>query len=247
MGCHGGYDSIESFTKYLNLHQQAWPARNDDENNIVVKRSSLREMHQPWRFNSLNPIYKYPDGRTCATSTAYGYGLAILRDCDNKLMVGHSGGLPGFGSNWRILPEYGLGVMLFANVTYAPTAAINMRIIDTILKLTNLTPYTLPPSSILVQRKNALVTMLPNFSNAEKSGIFAENFFPDYPIKDIRQEATAIFNKVGSIISVEEIVPENQLRGRFIIVCEKGKVAISFTLTPENPALIQEYHISVTK
>jgi hypothetical protein len=162
-------------------------------------------------------------------------------------MVGHSGGLPGFGSNWRILPEYGLGVMLFANVTYAPTAAINMRIIDTLLKLTNLKPYTLKPSAILTQRRNELVKLLPNFTNAEKSGIFAENFFPDYPINDLQKEATAIFDKVGKIVSVEELIPENQLRGSFIIVCEKGKIEVRFTLTPENPALIQEYHIRVIK
>lgn len=243
-GAMGGMiTSIESFTKYLALHQQAWPPRNDDENNIVLKRSSLREMHQPWRFNSLNPNYKYSDGRTCATTTAYGYGLAILRDCDNKLMIGHSGGLPGFGSNWRILPEYGLGVMLFANVTYAPTAAINLRIIDTLIKLANLTPYTLPPSAILNQRKKELTQLLPDFKDAEKSGIFAENFFPDYPIEDLRKEAKNIFDKVGKVISVKEMIPENQLRGSFIIECEKGKVQISFTLTPENPALIQEYHI----
>ena len=33
--------------------------------------------------------------------------------------VGHSGGLPGFGSQWRILPDYGIGVISYANLTYA--------------------------------------------------------------------------------------------------------------------------------
>ncbi|MFX6949804.1 hypothetical protein ABTH81_22260, partial [Acinetobacter baumannii] len=61
--------------------------------------------------------------------------------------------------------------------------------------------------------------------------------------EDLRKEAKNIFDKVGKVISVKEMIPENQLRGSFIIECEKGKVQISFTLTPENPALIQEYHI----
>ncbi|MFK5004278.1 hypothetical protein, partial [Klebsiella pneumoniae] len=126
-----------------------------------------------------------------------------------------------------LLPEYGLGVMLFANVTYAPTAAINLRIIDTLIKLANLTPYTLPPSAILNQRKKELTQLLPDFKDAEKSGIFAENFFPDYPIEDLRKEAKNIFDKVGKVISVKEMIPENQLRGSFIIECEKGKVQIS--------------------
>jgi hypothetical protein len=46
---------------------------------------------------------------------------------------------------------------------------------------------------------------------------------------------------------IEELIPENQLRGAFIINGEKGKLKILFTLTPENPALIQEYRLSVVK
>ena len=46
-------------------------------------------------------------------------GLDWLRDCDGKVYIAHSGGLPGFGSQWRIMPDYGIGVVAFANRTYA--------------------------------------------------------------------------------------------------------------------------------
>ncbi len=246
-GAMGGMiTSVESFSKYLALHQSAWPARNDDENRIL-KRSSIREMHQPWTFNTLNSSFRYSDGRTCPTATAYGYGLRIARDCNNKIMVGHTGGLPGFGSNWNILTDYGVGVMFFANVTYASTAGFNLRVLDTLVKLAALQPMQLKPSPVLTLRKNELVKLLPGFANAEQSGIFAMNFFMDYFTASLKAEATALFEKAGKIISVGELVPENQLRGYFILDCEKGKIRISFTLTPENPALIQEYHISELK
>jgi CubicO group peptidase (beta-lactamase class C family) len=244
-GAMGGMiTSVESFSKYMALHQNAWPARNDAENNII-KRSSIREMHQPWRFNALNSSFKYADGRVCPTATGYGYGLAILRDCDNKLMVGHSGGLPGFGSNWRILPDYGIGVVFLANKTYAPAAAINLSVLEHLISLAKLTPINIGVSAILSKRRNELVTLLPHFNEAATSGIFAENFFADYLIQSIRAEAEAIFNESGKILSVEEVVPENQLRGYFIMHGEKGNIKISFTLTPENPGLIQAYHISL--
>ncbi len=240
-GAMGGMiTSIESFSKYMALHQNAWPARNDEENTLV-NRSTIREMHQPWNFNSLSPNYAYSDGRVCATTIAYGYGLGVRRDCDNRLYVGHSGGLPGFGSNWNILPEYGLGVMLFANVTYAPTSAINIRMIDTLIKLAGLKPMQLKASTILNQRKTAILALLPNFTNAKQSGIFADNFFDDYFTDSLKNDATKIFDKIGKIVNVKELIPENQLRGSFIIECEKGSAKISFTLTPENPGLIQEY------
>ena len=101
----------------------------------------------------------------------------------------------------------------------------------------------LPPSKILEQRKNDLVKILPDWNHAEQSGIFAENFFPDYPIDTLKKQARDLYSKAGKIISVKAVKPENQLRGSFIIEGEKTNIEISFTLSPENPPLIQEYHI----
>lgn len=244
-GAMGGMiTSLESFSKYVAFHQAAWPARNDKESG-PVKRSSVREMHQPWRFIGLNPAYRYPRGRVCATSSAYGYGLSWLKDCEGREYIAHSGGLPGFGSNWRILPQYGLGVILFANVTYAPTTPANLAVLDTLIRLAGLQPMQLPPSDILSRRKDELVKLLPDFSNAVSSGIFAENFFDDYILESLQTEARELFEKAGKIIHMGDVVPENQLRGYFILEGEQTNIRVSFTLTPENPALIQEYHIAL--
>jgi hypothetical protein len=161
--------------------------------------------------------------------------------------VGHSGGLPGFGSYWGMLPDYGIAVISFANVTYAPTTFINIQVLDTILALTKLQPRQLPASKILNQRKNELVALLPDWKNAEQSKIFAENFFPDYTIDSLRKEATHLFAKAGKIVRIHDMVAENQLRGSFIMEGEKANIEFFFTLTPENPPLIQEYHIREIK
>ena len=120
---------------------------------------------------------------------------------------------------------------------------INMQVLDTIIKMAGLQPMQLPPSKILEQRKNDLLKILPDWNNAEQSGIFAENFFPDYPIDTLKKYAVDLYSKAGKIISVKEVKPDNQLRGSFIIEGEKTNIEISFTLSPENPPLIQEYHI----
>jgi hypothetical protein len=59
----------------------------------------------------------------------------------------------------------------------------------------------------------------------------------------MKKDANAAFAKAGKINKVRDLVPENQLRGYFIMEGEKANVWVSFTLTPENPALIQEYRI----
>ncbi|MEP7373832.1 MAG: serine hydrolase domain-containing protein [Chitinophagaceae bacterium] len=234
--------SIEEFANYMALHLSAWPPNNAKETG-PVKRSSIREMHHPWRFNGLNITNKYPDGRTCAVATAYCYGLRWIRDCNDRVYIMHSGGLPGFGSQWRIMPDYRIGVVALANRTYAGFNDINLQVLETIINIAGLQPAQLPPSAILEKRKNELVNLLPGWNNAEQSDIFAENFFPDYPIDSLKKQTKELFEKAGKIISVKEMKPENQLRGSFIIEGENADISIYFTLSPENPPLIQEYRI----
>ena len=234
--------SIDEFASYMAFHLSAWPPTNAKDDG-PVKRSSVREMHHPWRLNGLNLNFRYAGGKNCPAVSSYCYGLNWLRDCDGRVYVGHSGGLPGFGSNWRIMPDYGIGIVSFANRTYAPMSVVNLQVLDTLIKMAGLQMRQLPPSAILEKRKNDLVKLLPDWNNAEQSGIFAENFFPDYPIDTLKKYARNLYAKAGKIISVKEMNAENQLRGSFIIEGEKTDIEISFTLSPENPPLIQEYHI----
>lgn len=155
-------------------------------------------------------------------------------------MIGHSGGLPGFGSNWTMMPEYGLAVMSFDNRTYGGTSTLNLAVLDTILVLSGLEPRQLPVSDILEQRKNELVALLPDWKGAEASGLFADNFFLDYRLTDLIEETRGLFDQAGAIRGVGEIVPENQLRGTFRLLGERSDVEVFFTLTPERVPLIQQ-------
>lgn len=246
-GAMGGLiTTIEDFNKYVAVHQNAWPARDDAETS-PVKRSSIREMQYPWDVSSLNANAKTTTGRLCPAVSAYAYGLGWTKDCDNHIFIGHTGGLPGFGSNWSILPEYGVGVMCFANLTYANAGRANRIALDTLLALSKIEPRQLPASNILTQRRDEMVKLLPNWSDAKTTGIFADNFFMDYFPDKLKAEATDAYTRAGKIISVGEVVPDNNLRGYFIMKGENGNIKVSFTLTPENPALIQEYRLGLVK
>jgi CubicO group peptidase (beta-lactamase class C family) len=239
-GAMGGLiTSIEDFAKYAALHLSAWPPRNDEEAG-PLKRSSLREMHHPWRFDTLVPNYRSPNGRECPSASAYGYGLSWWRDCEGKVYIRHSGGLPGFGSNWTMMPDYGLAVMSFDNITYGGTSTINLAVLDTIVTLAGLKPRTLPVSDILEKRKNELVKLLPDWNDAESSGLFAENFFMDNRLKDVVKRTRELFKEAGEIKKAGSMVPLNQLRGTFILEGEKKNIQVFFTLTPEKLPLIQQ-------
>ncbi|MGZ3778385.1 MAG: serine hydrolase domain-containing protein, partial [Mucilaginibacter sp.] len=243
-GAMGGMiTSIEDFAKYMSFHLSAWPPRDDKETG-PVKRSSVREMQYPWDVNGFNANYRTANGRLYPFVSAYCYGLRWRRYVDAMTGVGHTGGLPGFGSEWTIYPEYGIGVVCFANLTYANAGTVNLQVADTLIRSSGIKMRQLPPSDMLTKRRDDLMKILPEWNNAKASGIFAINFFMDYFPDKLKAEATEIFNKAGKIESVGEVVPENQLRGYFILKGEQANIKVSFTLTPENPALIQEYHIT---
>lgn len=137
-GAMGGLlTSVEDFGNYMALHLSAWPARSGEEH-PVLRRSSLREMHHPWNFAGLSADYTYPDGRKTAMASAYGYGLRWTRDGNELVSVGHSGGLPGYGCQWKMYPDYGIAVVCLANGTYAPTGVANQRALDTLVALAGL-------------------------------------------------------------------------------------------------------------
>jgi CubicO group peptidase (beta-lactamase class C family) len=251
-GAMGGMiTTIEDFSKYVALHLSAWPPRDDAETG-PAKRSSIREMQYPWDVNGFSPNNKMATGRPYPFVSAYCYGLRWRKYADGMTAVGHTGGLPGFGSEWTIYPEYGIGVISFANLTYANAGSVNIQVADTLLRLSGVKPRQLPPSDILIQRTVELLKFLPDWNNAQASGIFAQNFFMDYFPDKLKAEATDIFAKAGVPakrtdveLPIGEVVPENQLRGYFMIYGEKANIKISFTLTPQNPALIQAYHIEL--
>lgn len=243
-GAMGGLiTTLEDFARYVAFHEQAYPAR-DGADAGPVTRSDLREMHFPWNFSGMNTGFKYGD-RTCPAVSAYAYGLRWEKDCEQRVTIGHSGGLPGFGSNWRFLPEYGIGIICFANLTYAPAGAINISALDRVIRESGLKPRALPVSAVLEQRKQQLQALLPDWKEAKASGIFADNFFLDYFPDSLQKEAKTIFTAAGKITGAQPVEPENNLRGSFLLLGSKANVQVFFTLTPQHPALIQEYRIKL--
>ena len=119
-----------------------------------------------------------------------------------------------------------------------------MYILDTLIQEAKLTPRQLAPSQILLDRQTVLVKLLPSWQKAKNSDIFAENFFWLIPLDLLKKQTVALFDKAGKILNIGAMIPENQLRGYFIMQGQKTNIEISFTLTPENPPLIQTYAIA---
>jgi len=244
-GAMGGLiTTIEDFSKYVSLHAQAWPPRNGVDKG-PVKRSSLREMHKPWQFRGLYAEEKASDGSSCAAVGGYGYGLGWRRNCQGIERVSHSGGLPGFGSEYRFYPEYGFGIISFANLTYAAAGVANSKVMDTLMSLHHFPSRNLPVSDTLRVRSEQIMKLFDGWKESRENRalevhVLAENFFLDIPREKLLTQVKSLQAYIGTVVSVGDVVPENQLRGTFSIQGDKGAVDVFFTLTPERIPRIQQ-------
>ena len=117
-GFGGLLSTVRDLARWVAFFLTAWPPRDEPED-APLRRSSRREMQQLWRDAGLTMIRPSLSAPSQAHRVGYGFGLSVGND-GRLRTVGHSGGLPGFGSHMAWLPEHGLGIVALGNRTYAP-------------------------------------------------------------------------------------------------------------------------------
>jgi CubicO group peptidase (beta-lactamase class C family) len=238
--CGGLITTLDDFAKYVQFHLNAWPAR-DDPDGGPVRRGTVREMQQPFVFSRIAPKVTLLDGVTPnPTVSFYGYGLGWSVDSRQIVTLAHTGGLPGFGSHYRFLPDYDVAVIAFANRTYAPAGQPCNKAINLIVQNGGVQSRPIVLSSILETRGRQLGKLVASWDLRLAKEIVAENFFLDNSLEDWVKISGETLSKAGKIRSVGPVIPENQLRGTFPIIGEQGRVEVHFTLTPEKVPKVQE-------
>lgn len=227
---------------YIAFHLAAWPPRDAVENG-PVRRSSVREMAHMWTPANLSA--RHADGRTEATVSGYGFGLRVGSDCRFEHIVGHGGGLPGFGSYMAWLPDYGVGLFAMANLTYAGPAEPLSRAWNELNKTGGLQRRTLPASPVLVRMRDHIAELWRSWDDAKVAQIAAVNLLLDEPIAERRAALTALQAEVGECTDAGPVMAEDWLRGQFNLACKNGTVGVFFTLAPTQPPAVQ--HLTFRK
>ena len=235
--------TIDDFARYVALHLDAWPARDGAEMG-PVKRATLREMQLPSAFSGVNTKATLVDGSTANPKfNFYGHGLTWTRDMRDITVVGHAGGLPGFGSQFRFAPEHGVGVIAFTNLRYGNVYSPTSKVLYTLIERGTLPARAPTPAPVLVTRQGQVAQLIQTWDEALGRQIVAENFFLDRSRGDWMAHAKEQLSKIGKVVSVGPIKAENRLRGTFPVVGERGTLDVMFTLTPEREPKVQELEI----
>lgn len=234
----GMLTSIADLSKWVGFMLDAWPARDGDDTG-PVKRSSVREMQQVIRYNGAVATHN-SDGPPSLSAGGYGYGLGVRQFCDYRISVSHSGGLPGFGSLMRWLPEYGVGVIALGNLTYTSWGSMADSALIQLAGTGGLVPREPQPAPVLRERQAQVSRLVANWNDALADSVAAMNLFLDES-KVRRQAAIAevVTNAGGACEPSGDMVALNALRGSWRMRCGTGDVRVIITLAPTEPATVQ--------
>ena len=239
-GSMGGMlTSVSDLTRYVGMFLSAWPPR-DGQEGTPIRRSSLREMQHLWSPVPSSVTRDRATGEVRLTSGGYGYGLRVAQNCTFRTIVSHTGGLPGFGSVMTWLPDYGVGIVAFGNLTYTGWSGIATTALETVVKKLDLHPRQPVPSPALDGMRDKVSRLVANWDDRLADSIAAENLFLDQTKDRRRAEIERVRGASGACTpggGFDNV--ENALRGSWTMNCEKGKLEVSITLAPTMPPTVQ--------
>lgn len=240
VACFAGiFTSVRDLANWVNFFLDAWPPRDDEETG-PLRRSTRREMEQIGTV--MRPkLTMRDDGRPQNLFTGgYGFGLSIIDDGQSRT-VGHGGGLPGFGSHMRWLPDHDLGIIALGNVTSAGLHQLSGDLLGELATMTNLQPRRPQISSVLAAARDDIIRLMDQWDDDLAATLFADNLLLDSDVEHRQRELAELVETHGLLRPEGEFRVENWLRGTWRMMGETGWVDVSITMSPTVPPRVQKW------
>lgn len=245
-GAMGGlWTSARDLARYVAFLMSAFPPRDEAER-VPLKRSSAREMQQAWRGQPASAFRANVEAPLQLGVSTYGYGLGVSQDCRFTHIVGHGGGLPGYGSLMRWLPEHGVGLIAMSNLTYGGFGGVFNDALAALYRTGALQPRVVQPSPALLSAQDNVSQLITNWDDALAARIAADNLFMDIPAEVRAGRWRALATEHGACRTAGVIEPENALRGRWRMTCERGWLDVFITLAPTTQPRVQLLSVQST-
>jgi CubicO group peptidase (beta-lactamase class C family) len=221
----GLWTTVRDLARWVAFFLDAWPPR-DGPDEGPLPRWARREMQQLRRVDQVTRYRPSAGGPSRVSVTGYGVGLGVRIDERLGTSVGHSGGLPGYGSHMRWLPEHGVGVIGLANVTYGSMHGACIEALDVLADRDELgDPVGIEPSSALVEAASRGVALLSSWDDARADALFSDNVGADEAYERRADAARELVARSGEL-EVESIEAETPLRGTVSTAGADARVAI---------------------
>ena len=242
-GAMGGLMTTASdYARYIAWELAAWPPRDGPEDGIL-KRSSLREIMRPQTYAIAQ---RRADGTDCDRAASYGMGTIPYSDCVLGPHFGHSGGLPGYGSNVLMLPTRGVGVFAFSNLTYGPVSGV-VREASVSLVKSGAFPVRQAPSSPHLEAAAKAVEKIYAAGDVQAAReALAMNLLLDRDATRRNAEIAALKKQLGACRAAEPIRADSAMTTILTFPCERGALQAGVLLAPTTPMSMQRLEFRVS-
>lgn len=238
----GLFSSVPDLARYIGFFLDAYPPR-DGADGGPAGRSSRREMQVPVTPFRASARRATVEASLEESAGGYAFGLGITQSCRFGQIVAHAGGLPGFGSRMVWLPEYGVGLVVLENRTYANLRVPVGQALEALAKTGALVPRVPQPAPALLAARQAVDGLYANWSDAALARTAAANLFLDRELATRRAEFAQLRTLLGACVAPPDphtdLKAENALRGSWTLDCERGKARFTVTLAPTTAPTIQ--------
>ena len=234
----GLYSSVRDLARWSGVFLAADPPRDAPETG-PVSRATLREMQRA--RSAFAPAVEWPSlaEPPGVVAGGYGCGLMIWHERDGQRHVGHPGGLPGFGTLMRWVPELGLSAILLANVTYAQCEGPVRQALELVAREAKLPRRPIRPDPGLLAAREAVDGLVAHWDDDAAARLFTGNVDLDRPLAERKAELAGLRERHGELARDNEIEPEDALRGSWRLRGERGHVDLAITMAPTVPPLVQ--------
>jgi CubicO group peptidase (beta-lactamase class C family) len=222
----GLWSTVDDLVRWM-----AWlDGANDDAD--WLRASSRREMQRIQNYFGSATL----DG--AAAPSGYGFGLLVRDDPTIGMVAGHSGGLPGYGSNMRWKRGAGVGVVGLANITYAPMSTFTHRALLALAQGGHAGVETSPVDPLLLERAHALVALFERWDDEAARSLFADNVALDEALDRRRADTDSWVQ--GRALRVITVTSSCRTSGTIEVAAGDSRFDIDFSLSPHR-ALVQTW------
>jgi CubicO group peptidase (beta-lactamase class C family) len=245
----GLWSTVEDIVRLMAWFDDAFPARDGDDDDEPMRRASRREQQQVHRAVAVTRTEATGEGPDHVPERidggGYGFGLQVIHDQRFGPIVGHSGGLPGYGSNMRWLPGRRVGAVALANSTYAPMRLLTRRMLEVLDDHQLVPPVVVPVSSALERAGDELVALINDWTDEVADALFADNVAVDEKYARRARAAVEIVGTHGRLTR-QRIEASLATDATVIATAADGsQVEVWLALSPLTPPRVQDYEITV--
>ncbi len=238
----GIFTTVSDLAKWVAFMADAFPARNDVDD-ACLSRASRREMQQVHRGFDPREFYGV-DGRDRYVTGGYGFGLNVTHHDRLGWVVGHSGGLPGFGSNMRWVPSLGIGLVALANRTYAPMVEATSAALDALVSNGVISRAIVPVSDAVTQCAALLVELHNSWTSETASETFSDNVDSDLEYSKRAEVAGKTATEHGPF-KLARIEADSATSATVVAHGDGVELSIFFEVSPLKPPRVQRYETTI--